>query len=94
MAHDSARCLAFHAEAGVRQQGDLAGWKSGTDGHKAATIGGCSNLHGGNFLLGGEAALDAGADLGIRLAALVADGLLKGAALALFPVPEGVDRLM
>lgn len=78
----------FQSEAGVRRQGDSAGWNSGADGQKAATVGGCGNLHGSDFLLGGEAALDTGTHLGVGLAALVADGLLKGAALALLPVPE------
>ena len=45
-------------------------------------------LHGSDLLLGGEAALDAGANLRVRLAALVADGLLEGAPLALLAIPE------
>lgn len=46
----------------------------------------CS-LHRLDLLLGGEAALDAGAYLGVRLAALVPDRLLKCTALALLAIP-------
>jgi hypothetical protein len=45
----------------------------------------CS-LHGFNLVLGSEATLDAWPDLSVRLPALVPDGLLEGAALALLAV--------
>ena len=67
---------------------------SGADGqhgrHGAVEAGGVG-LHGSNLLLGGEAALDARAHLCIRLAALVADGLLKCAPLPFLAIPEPAE---
>lgn len=88
LAHDSARCSGNDKpRLGMKAAGRFSKVDSGTDGHKATAVGGCGDLHGSNFLLGGKAALYAGANLGVGLAALVANGLLKGAALALLPIP-------
>lgn len=64
------------------------------EGCEAGAIGGSRYLHSSYLLLGGEAALDPGPNLSVGLAALVSDGLLKGATLALLAVPAPGEHIM